>query len=274
VNDPGSGSERLSLPMKALLASAGGLAVVAGPILFFFPHDTETYFAWAIGHPLTPVFMGASYLAGIGTFWAIRLNRWSVARVTLPSIIVFGTGQLLATLLHLDIFNWSHPVAWAWLAIYVLSPPAALILFLVAERGRREDEVGDLPASMRPVMAAFTVLFGLVGLALLLAPETMAEFWPWSLTGLTARVLGGWYLASAALAAMLARERRLENAGIGLGSAVIVTVLLVFGALLHRNDFNGPPASVTAYLFTVVLYGLASAAFLRTARRSAPVAAR
>jgi hypothetical protein len=37
--------------MKALLASAGGLAIVAGPVLFLFPYDTKSYFAWTIQHP-------------------------------------------------------------------------------------------------------------------------------------------------------------------------------------------------------------------------------
>jgi hypothetical protein len=265
----------LSRPMKALLASAGGLAVVAGPVLFFFPYDTETYFAWTIAHPLTPVFMGASYLAGIGTFWAIRLNRWAVARVILPSITVFGAGELVATVLHLDVFNWSHPVAWAWLAVYVLSPPAALLLFLAAERGRRpEFHAADLPPAMRPVMSAYAVLFGVVGLALFLVPDTMGEYWPWSLTFLTARVLGGWYLASAALAAALARESRLENAGIALGSVMLVTGLLLLGAALHRAEFDGPPASVALYLAVVAAYGLSGAALWQAARRRAPAAAR
>lgn len=56
----------LSWPARAVLAGAGLLAVVAGPVLFLFPHDTPVYFAWTIEHPLTPVFMGASYCAGVG----------------------------------------------------------------------------------------------------------------------------------------------------------------------------------------------------------------
>jgi hypothetical protein len=103
----------LSLPVQLLLIGAGGLAVIAGPILYLLPYNTANYFAWTINHPLTPVYMGASYFAGIGNFWALLVGRWSLARVQVPAIIVFATTQLLATLLHLSIFNWSHPVAWA-----------------------------------------------------------------------------------------------------------------------------------------------------------------
>ena len=105
----------LSLLTRLLLIGAGGLAVVAGPVLFLFPRDTTAYFAWTINHPLTPVFMGANYFGGIGALWAVRTNRWSVARVLLPGIFVFAITQLLATLLHLNIFTWQHPIAWAWL---------------------------------------------------------------------------------------------------------------------------------------------------------------
>jgi hypothetical protein len=41
----------LSILAKTLLLGAGGLAVLAGPILFLLPTQTATYFAWTIKHP-------------------------------------------------------------------------------------------------------------------------------------------------------------------------------------------------------------------------------
>src|SRR5688500_4710949 len=125
--------KQLSLSAKLLLFGAGALAFVAGPILFLFPTQTESYFAWTINHPLTPVFMGANYLGGLGALWALRINRWSAARVQMPGIFVFAVTQLLATLLHIPIFNWSHPIAWAWLFVYVTSPVAALLVYRAME---------------------------------------------------------------------------------------------------------------------------------------------
>ena len=52
----------LSVPVQLLLIGAGGLAVIAGPVLYLLPHDTAKYFAWTIKHPLTPVFMGGVLL--------------------------------------------------------------------------------------------------------------------------------------------------------------------------------------------------------------------
>jgi hypothetical protein len=194
---------------KVLLIGAGGLAVVAGPILFLFPDNTASYFAWAIKHPLTPVFMGANYFGGIGAIWAMRSNRWSIARVLLPGIFVFATTQLLATLLHLPIFNWSHPVAWAWLFVYLSSPVAAAIVWIQMERDYQPPalQYSALPRALQPVMLVFAIVSGIVGVALWVWPSLFpassdlgaVPWWAWSLTPLTARVVGGWYLAAATL---------------------------------------------------------------------------
>jgi hypothetical protein len=129
----------LLTPTKLVLYGAGALAVIAGPVLFFFPSDTGSYFAWKIGNALTPNFMGANYLAGAGAVWAALINRWSVARVIMPAIIVFGLTQLVATLLHLDILDWSHVTAFAWLIVYIVSPIGAIWVFVAEERRWRRE---------------------------------------------------------------------------------------------------------------------------------------
>ena len=75
-----------------------------------------------------------------------------LARVQLPAIIVFSLTMLLATLLHIPIFNWSHPIAWAWLAVYVISPIAAVTVFVQMERGYQapEFELKKLQAVYQP----------------------------------------------------------------------------------------------------------------------------
>src|SRR5258706_13530558 len=72
--------KQLSLAAKLLLIGAGGLAFVAGPILWLFSTQTTEYFAWTIKHQLTPLFIGANYLGGLGALWAHRMSCWSVFR--------------------------------------------------------------------------------------------------------------------------------------------------------------------------------------------------
>jgi hypothetical protein len=249
--------KQLSSFAKLVLLGAGGLAIVAGPILYLFPNDTGTYFAWTIQHPLTPVFMGASYFAGIGNLIAVWENRWSLARVQLPAILMFTVTMLLATLLDLSIFNWSHPVAWAWLGVYLVSPLAAGLVMLRGERDYEatETQAQRLPGTFTPVMYALAFLSGLLGLFLFLAPERAASFWAWSITPLTGRVIGGWYLSSAALQFMLARQTSLRTARVGLLANVLVTSLLVIGALVHFSELNGPAVSVWFYMLLNLVLG-------------------
>jgi hypothetical protein len=255
---------------RVVLYGAGALAVVAGPVLFLWPGDTGSYFAWEIGNDLTPVYMGANYLAGIGAVWGAQVNRWSVTRVTMPALVVFVLTQLGATLLHLDVFKWSHPVAWAWLAVYIGSPVAAIPVALAQERRWRAFPPAR-SAPSAPVRPLFVLLAGLslvVGLGLSLAPTLMSEAWPWSLTPLTGRVVGGWILSGAFLYWMIAREPVLERARIGLTSVVVVMTLLLVGAALHSDDFDGPGASVAVYVvYSVVAGAVALVTLLQALRR-------
>ena len=247
----------LSAFSKLLLLGAGALAVITGPILYLFPNDTGTYFAWTIQHPLTPVFMGANYLAGIGSFVAVRANRWSLARVQFPAIIVFALTMLIGTLLHVPIFNWSHPIAWAWLAVYLISPVAAIIAFVQMERAFQvpEFETKQLPAIFSPVMLILALIHGFIGFGLFILPEQTGSLWPWSLTPLTARVVGGWWMSAAALEIMLARQRTLHTAHVGLFVNVLITSLLTIGAFVHLADFNGPQVSIWLYLLLNLFLG-------------------
>lgn len=257
----------LSSFAKLVLLGAGALAIITGPVLYLFPGNTAAYFAWTIQHPLTPVFMGASYLAGIGNLIAVRADRWSLARVQMPAIITFTMTMLLATLLHIPIFNWSHPVAWAWLAVYVVSPIAAVIVWIQMERGfqRPEFDSKQLPASFSSVMLTFALVHGLTGLVLFLFPGQTAVLWPWSLTPLTARVVGGWWISAAALDLMLARQRTLNTARVGLFANMLITSLLLIGAFMHFNQLDGPQISIWLYLLlNVVLGGYSAYSWIRS----------
>ncbi len=252
-----------------VLWGAGALAVVAGPVLFLFASDTGSYFAWKIGNPLTPNFMGANYLAGAGAVWAARLNRWSIARVIMPAIIVFGVSQLLATLLHLHILNWSHPTAWAWLVVYIVSPIGAIWVFVAEERRYRSEtrhrsespssRGRPIPPGARAALLCFAAASAAIGVALFIAPTDVGAHWPWSLTPLTGRVIGGWYLSGAALQWTLSRTDTVETARVGLLATTAVTALQLLGALINKGHFNGPSWSVAVYLGYSILLGLAAA---------------
>ena len=249
---------KLGLPAIALFAFAGGLSLAAGIVLWLFPDRTAAYFAWTIGNPLTAMHMGASYLAGAGTIAALRAGNWAAARVQVPFMIVFGTLQLLATLLHLDSFNFAHPLAWGWIIVYAVSPFAALTLFIYYE-SRYTSAVYLREPSTPPLLLAILALATvhiLAGAALFIVPQVAAPFWPWQLTPLTARVLAGWYVAGGVSVWMRVRQPASPVGQIGQVAGFVVAPLLLFGALRFRADFSGPPLAIGLYLLDVVLAGV------------------
>jgi hypothetical protein len=188
----------------------------------------------------------------------------------MPAILVFGLSQLVATLIHLDILDWSHPAAEAWLAVYIISPIGVILVMARQERRWQgaPQEGPPTPSLVRGLVAAFALCSLALGAVLFIHPSALFDAWPWKLTPFTGRVIGGWYLSGAALQWMLARTRDLDKARVGLLATVAVTVLQLIGALMNRSSFTGPTASIVGYCVFSATLGLTALGAL-TARRSA-----
>jgi hypothetical protein len=92
--------------------------------------------------------------------------------------------------------------------------------------------------------------------------------WPWSLTPLTSRVIGGWWLSGAALQFMLAKQETLHTARVGLFADVLVSSLLLIGALIHWDGFNGPQVSTSLFLLSnLFLGGFSAYSWIQSAKR-------
>jgi hypothetical protein len=87
---------------------------------------------------------------------------------------------------------------------------------------------------------------------ILVTAGSAVPWWPWSLTPLTARVIGGWYLAAATLQVTLARQRSLKTAWVGLVGLIVVTTLQLTGALRFANAFDGPVIGAALYLLNAM----------------------
>jgi hypothetical protein len=188
--------------MRRVLIVAAGLVFTLGGILYLGSSATDRFFAWTIKVPLTAAVLGAAYLSsGLSEILAARTRIWANARLAGLPVLVFSVITLGVTAVHRDLFHFGagHPatalaVAWAWLVVYVAFP----IVMTAALIGQRRAAGADPPRRQRlsgvqklglGVPAA--VLTG-AGVALLLAPMSMARVWPWPLTPLTARALGAW----------------------------------------------------------------------------------
>ena len=176
------------------------LVVSVGVFTFALSESTDRLFAWPIAPPLTAAFLGANYWAAFFlAFLSARERIWCRARITYAVSIVFTSLTLLATLLHLERFQFDNANGWLWLTVYVAVPPTLLVLL----RGQLRMPGGD-PARTAPlerwllaVMGVQALVVLVIGTALWVAPSTADSLWPWTLTPLTARAVGAWLLALA-----------------------------------------------------------------------------
>lgn len=108
-------------------------------------------------------------------------------------------------------------------------------------------------------MLVFSVISAIVGLALWTWPYNLSTnvagsavpWWAWTLTPLTAHVVGGWYLAAATLYATLSLRHTPQAVRVALIGVIAATGLELIGAVWQRGTFNGPPLSVWLYVLNV-----------------------
>ena len=186
------------------------LVTSVGVFTFVLSESTARLFAWPIDPALTAAFLGANYWAAFFlAFFSAREPVWGRARITYAVAIVFTSLTLLATLLHLDKFQFDNANGWLWLIVYLVVPPWLLLLLplQLREPGHEPPRTAPLERWLLPVMAVQAVVVLVIGLALWVAPSHARSLWPWALTPLTARAVGAWLLALAAGLAVTMWER-------------------------------------------------------------------
>jgi hypothetical protein len=128
-----------------------------------------------------------------------------------------------------------------------------------------------LPKGFSTAMQAFSVVSAMFGAVLILWPfffpargPSAVPWWAWTLTPLTARVAGGWYLASATLQFTLSRQQYADTTGPALLGLMLVTATQLIGAFIHMDAFNGSPLFIALYLInSSAVFVFALITFLR-----------
>jgi hypothetical protein len=224
----------LTAGLRGLLLVAGVLVFLAGIPLFLGTEQTDLYFAWTIKPPLTAAALGAAYWASCALeLLSARERVWARARLAVPAVLLFTALMLLATLLHLDRFQFNSPhavargVTWAWLAIYVVVPIAGVALLVGQLRVPGDDppRLAPLPPWMRAVLALHAVVMLALGIALWVAPGASALVWPWMLTPLTARAVGSWLVGLGVAAAVGYWENDFGRVRVGFVTYALLAVL-------------------------------------------------
>jgi len=254
---------------QTILYLASALVLIMGLILYFLSDNTATYFAWTIGVPLTAAFLGAGYLASfILELMAAREQIWARSRVAVPAVLLFTSLTFIITLVHLDKFHLgvSNPLTlmltWAWIIVYAIVPfiMGIILIMQVRAQGSNPPIIAALPNWFRLILGLQAAIMLILGLALLLFPETAMPLWAWELTPLTARAIGAWLLGMGVAGAQSVSENdwlRLRPAMLAFMSYALLQLI----NLLRYPNASGLDWSALktwlylAFIFSILIIG-------------------
>jgi hypothetical protein len=232
--------------------------VVAFALLYFFPDDTRHWFAWDVQPTITPLIMGAGYIAGAYFFVQVaRATRWHRIQVGFLPVTAFTLFMAIGTFNHVDRFATAHVAFWIWVGLYVATP---VLVPLAWWRNRRTDpgtpQPGEppLPGFVRRSLLAVGAAQSALALVLLLSPFTMIDLWPWQLTPLTAQTLGGWFALPGVTALTMGLDGRWTAIRITLESQLIGLALILLGTARAWADVD--TSNALAYVFVAGIAGL------------------
>lgn len=247
--------------------------VVAFAVLYPFPGDTGRLFAWPVKPEITPMILGSVYLGGAYFFLRAAMARqWHTVKGGFVPVGTFATLMGVATILHWGKFTHSHVAFWLWAGLYFTTP---FLVFAVWWANRRRDAPATtaellIPLRVSRVIAVLGGLSVLTALFLFLFPGRAAAIWPWTLTPLTARVMGAIFaLGIAGLGAP--GDRRWTSARILLQVAGLMLALILAAGLRASSELD--PSNAMTWLIGIGFAGLLAAIVVLYARMRAQAAA-
>jgi hypothetical protein len=251
-----------SAAMRWLVVPFTLLAGLGAIQLYVFPQDTDRFFAWTLQPQHSAMFMGAGFAAGVVlTTLSFRRQPWASTRTAAYTIFVFVSGMTLATLVHIDLMHLDSDVgtarlaAWGWTAVYVVIVPVLGFLIYRQHKQPGTDPVSSmpLPGGLRTALTVEGGVMVVVGLALFIAPATVAGWWPWPVTPFSGRALASWIVSIgvAALWASFEHDRhRLRPAAI---TFTVVSALWLVAVARGTADIFWERPAAWFYLAFVIM---------------------
>ena len=244
VTPPDQQVNRIFTTTRVISAVIIPFLLLAFLILYFYPDQSGERFAWAIRPHMTAMFIGAGYLGGAYFFLRVVVEKcWQRVAAGFLPVTAFTSALLLTTVLHWGTFDFTRLPALLWLVLYVITP------FLVPWlwwRNRVVDpgtpEPGDVlvPVFIRRLTGAIGVLFLLAMVLFFVMPDVAIGIWPWALSPLTARVVGGWLALFGVGALVVAGDSRWSAWRIEIESIVLWHGLAFTAAMFNLADFKTP----------------------------------
>ncbi len=204
--------------------------------------------------PLNARFVAALYFAGsIGLLLTLFARKCSDARPFL-----FGVGTVTGSLLAITLLRWSEleigPTGAfiGWIGSYILDPIIVAVLLTA-------NKLWLAPGQRHPLATLFYVeaaVMGMLGLALLLAPDAMAAQWPWPIAPFLAQLYSCFFIAFAAIALLVAQQGEPTPIRNFATTSLTLLLLVLLSSLLHVGRFT--PGLASMLWFGVLVLGTAA----------------
>jgi hypothetical protein len=225
-------------------------ALLGAISLLLFPTQTDTLFFWPIKPPINAALMGALYLGGaVAVGFLSYKGRWEPARFLVPVLVSAGIFISLTTLLHSDKFVPGFKFVY-WMLIYVGAPILAILLYVYQERQGASWDITEPVKPMTRLVASITGGIILVlGILLIIWPQTMVENWAWPITPLMLRIFASWFSAFGVGLLWFLIERNWQNlkhiANLMIGAAGLDLIMI----FLYRDSLTASGFSLWIYCF-------------------------
>lgn len=237
---PATRDDRVLAYTRVLSVVIVPFLLVAFVVLYLFPGNTQQLFAWTINPTMTPMMLASAYLGGAYFFIRVlREPRWNVMKTGFLSVALFASLLGVATIIHWDRFSHQHVAFWLWAGLYFVTPFLVIGCWLANRRYAAPPAVDERRlGSVAGWLIALIGLLALVqGIVMILAPTQVISIWPWTLTPLTARVVGAIFcLGSAGLAVLV--DPRWTTVKLMLQVEALMVALMLIGAVRARAEFD------------------------------------
>ena len=234
--------DRILLQTRLVLIVVIPFLLLAFLILYIFPDLSGERFAWAIKPHMTALFIGSGYLGGAYMFvYAIFGKKWHHVKAAFPPVTTFTIAMLIATVLHWDRFDINHFPFQVWLFLYIITPfivPYLWIKNRVTDPGTPDPDDLTVPALAKWAFIASGVTGIGMALFMFISPETVIASWPWALTPLTARILGGWFGLLGVGGLYASQDLRWSAWRMPMQSITFWGILILIGAFMNPTDFK------------------------------------
>jgi hypothetical protein len=211
--------------------------LVAGVGILIFPSIIRPLWPWELS-PFNGLLLGSIYSASlVTTAIVVYAERWAPARVATPMILIFTAIILFVCLIYIDRFDFYYWGTWLWFFLYTIIPVnAAYHIWLY--RNLKPVDPFPLPTLWRGAFLLPTILLGLYGVGLLIAPDSFSSFWPWPIDDFHGRMYSVLYITPALGALLLfSAAASIELLAMGL-TQIVGGGASILGLVIIDNQVN------------------------------------